>query len=299
MPLQTLKQKRLRLWKEHLFDTRGSESESRQAQRLALMETWSNDPWAYATGRDLPDLEREPAWPNGRPIWWTVDERDQENPVKPYPFIVEPQNYKYLEHLTRELWGPYRIVLIDKARQIYATTHACIMIDWLCTFHDEREVFFSRVKEESAIKLINDRIRTPQTRKPRWFRDLVGMSEAPQRIITWGNTGSTVTGVPQNFAVADARGPTASLTVVDEAAYQDYFPDIYKAVVPMTSRLWGITTANIGNPGAELYKKLIMEGRPGHEGDAGAPLLGGSDEAQVPLGPEDVGADGGAGMGSR
>ena len=267
MPLDTLKARRKRLWREYLFDTRGTEAESKQEQRLALMEIWSRNNWAYLTGRDLPDPERDPDWvaSGGRPIYWTVDERDDANPIKPFPYIVEPENFLYLKHTLTEMWGPWRIVLLDKARQVYATTLACGAIDWYGSFHDEREIFVSRVKEESAIKMINDRIRTPHSRKPRWLQDLIEMSQVPMNVITYGRTGSTVTGVAQNFAEADARGPTASLIMVDEAAYQSYFPQIYQAVLPMTSRLWAITTANIGNPGAALFRDLIMEGRPKRE----------------------------------
>lgn len=264
MPAISQKARNLALWKEYLFDTRGTESEARQAQRLALVEAWSKDPWLYLTGRDLPDPERDPEWveSGGRPIYWTVDERDEEMAVKPFPTVLQPEDFAYLRDLTREMWGKYRIWLLDKARQMFATTLSMGNIDWFCSFRDEREVFVSRVKEASAIKLINDRIRTPHSRKPKWLQELQAMTAVPQQVITWESTGSTVTGVAQNFAVADARGPTASLILVDEAAYQDYFPEIYRAVLPMTARLWAITTANIGNPGSDAFRKLIMEGRP-------------------------------------
>src|SRR5207247_6317418 len=82
-------------------------------------------------------------------------------------------------------------------------------------------------------------------------------------IITAVETGSTVTAVAQNFGTSDARGPTGSLIFVDEAAYQNLFPDIYRAVLPMTGRLWAVTTANVGSAGAELFRKLWYEGSPG------------------------------------
>jgi len=126
-------------------------------------------------------------------------------------------------------------------------------------------VFVSRVKEESAVKMIGDKIRKPHGRMLQWVQRIMPITDEPKNIITWLGTGSTVTGVAQNFAEADARGPTASLILVDEAAYQSYFPLIYRAVLPMTGRLWGVTTANIGNPGAQLYRDLIHEGKPGYE----------------------------------
>ena len=166
MPLASKRQRTIRLWKEMLYDTRGSESENLQDKRLALMEYWGKNPWLYMNGRDIPDQEQDPEWfeSGGRPIYWTVDERDEENAVKPFPSVMDPENFAYLKDLTTELWGKYRIVFLDKARQVFATTLACANIDWFGTFRDEREVFVSRVKEQSAVKLINDRIRTPHSR---------------------------------------------------------------------------------------------------------------------------------------
>jgi hypothetical protein len=92
------------------------------------------------------------------------------------------------------------------------------------------------------------------------MRSRVGMSTTPERVITYGCSGSTVTAVAQNFGVSDSRGITASLIMVDEAAYQEYFPQIYQAVLPMSNRLWAVTTANVGNPGAALFRQLKDEG---------------------------------------
>lgn len=216
------------------------------AERDVIWNYWSQHPWNYLTGKDE----------TGRPIIWTTDERDDKVPVKPFPAEKE-----YLKWMTSELWDDAnRIVFIDKARQMYVSTICCLIIDWYCTFVPDREVVVSRVKEESAIKLINDKIRKVNTRKPEWLRARVAMSLTPERVITYGCSGSTVTAVAQNFGVSDSRGITASLIMVDEAAYQEYFPQIYQAVLPMSNRLWAVTTANVGNPGAALFRQLKDEG---------------------------------------
>lgn len=215
-------------------------------ERDRLWAWWSEHPWNYLTGKDT----------DGRPIIWTTDERDDKTPVKPFPAEKE-----YLKWLTDQLWDDeYRIVFVDKARQMYVSTLSCLIIDWYCTFREDREVVVSRVKEESAIKLINDKIRRVHSRKPAWLQARVDMSATPERVITYGCSGSTVTAVAQNFGVSDSRGITASLIMVDEAAYQEYFPQIYQAVLPMSNRLWAVTTANIGNPGAALFRQLKDEG---------------------------------------
>lgn len=215
-------------------------------ERNALWHYWSQHLWNYLTGKDL----------DGRPIIWTTDERDDVTPVKSFPETKE-----YLKWMVNELWDTNnRIVFIDKARQMYVSTICCLIIDWYCTFVPDREVVVSRVKEESAIKLINDKIRKVNTRKPEWVRARTGMSITPERVITYGCSGSTVTAVAQNFGVSDSRGITASLIMVDEAAYQEYFPQIYQSVLPMSNRLWAVTTANVGNPGAALFRQLKDEG---------------------------------------
>jgi hypothetical protein len=233
------------IWKS--VQTHGDEHvNALTAERSALWTYWSQHPWNYLTGKDT----------DGRPIIWTTDERDDVTPVKSFPETKE-----YLKWMVNELWDTNnRIVFIDKARQMYVSTICCLIIDWYCTFVPDREVVVSRVKEESAIKLINDKIRKVNTRKPEWVRARTAMSITPERVITYGCSGSTVTAVAQNFGVSDSRGITASLIMVDEAAYQEYFPQIYQSVLPMSNRLWAVTTANVGNPGAALFRQLKDEG---------------------------------------
>jgi len=241
----TVAKQRLNRWREAVFDLRmAGEGDSEAETRLSLLETWRKNPWAYLTAKDL----------DGRPIIWTADERDDEVPVKPFP------DWDYLHDISDELWK-HRIVFVDKARQMYLTTLCCLLIDWFASFHEEREVFVSRVKEGSAIKMINDKIRDVHKRKPKWLQAAIPMAMQPQEVIRYTNTNSTITGVSQNFAVSDARGPTASLILVDEAGFQDYFKQIYDAVLPMTSRLWAVTTANFGNPGGDFFRDIIREGR--------------------------------------
>jgi hypothetical protein len=214
-------------------------------EQQSLLKTWSSDPWLYLTGEDL----------DGRPIIWTVDERDDKTPVKPFP-----KDKVFLKRLVHELWNDNK-VFIEKSRQMYISTICMLLIDWYCSFHEDREVVVSRVKESSAVKLINDKIRRTHDRKPEWLREYQAVNRRPAGVITYGCTGSTVTAVAQNFAHTDSRGITGSLVMVDEAAYQDYFPQIYQAVLPMSNRLWAVTTPHIGNPGAALFRQLIDEGR--------------------------------------
>lgn len=267
--------KKRNAWREILFDLKGADGDSVAQKRLGLLEGWRASSWAYLSGRDVPTEEFRTTWPHGRPIIWTVDERDDENPVKPFPAYKE-----YLRDLDTELWK-YRLYFVDKVRQMYITTLLALELDWYAAFHDEREIIVSRLKEDSAIKLINDKIRTVQTRKPYWLQQVMALTEQPKNVITYVESGSTVTGVAQNFGDGDARGITASVVMVDEAAYQDMFPQIYRGVLPMATRLWAVSTANVGNPGAALFRQIVMEGRPG-----GNPILEQGEEEGMSAGTD-------------
>jgi len=243
---------RREVWRDIVYDmTSGVTREEVARARLAKLEEWRNNPWAFKTGRDVPTEE----WPDGKPIIWTPDERDDEAPVKSYP-----ATYDYLFHLTKERWGKERFFFANKARQLYVSTDSLLDIFWYISFREEREVIVSKIKEEAAIKLINDKIRVPFSRMPAWVRTAITQTPDPRNVITCTETGSTVTAVAQNFAEGDARGITGSLVFVDEAAFQPMFPKIYRAILPMAARLWAVSTANIGNPGAALFKQLIFEG---------------------------------------
>lgn len=239
---------RTHIWTEILMDTRAEQKESVVQAQLRLLEKWSTGPWPFLTGVDT----------DGRtPIIWTTDELSDDEPVKAFPTAPE---FEYLHHVTAEMWGPERFWFGNKARQMLITTLCALNILWYAAFRREREIFVSRVKEESAIKLINDKIRAVWNRFPTWIKLALPMDQTPAKVITFEETASTITAVSQNFAVSDARGPTGSLILVDEAAYQDFFPEIWRAVLPMTGRLWAISTANAGNRGAELMRTLVYEG---------------------------------------
>lgn len=241
-------------WKELLYDTRdgAAHSESVAQRRLQALERWRGDWWGFLTALDIPDdPDAEP-----EPIIWTVDERDDSAPVKPFP-----SEKLYLRYIGEALWR-YRIVAIDKARQMFISNFMMLLLFWYISFNEEREVVVSKVKEESAVKLMNDKIRTPFTRLPAWLKAAIPVDDKPAKVITSLATNSTVTAVAQNFAKTDARGITGSIIAVDEAAYCETLPAIYRAIVPMSSRLWMATTAENGNPGADKFRELAHEGRP-------------------------------------
>lgn len=63
------------------------------------------------------------------------------------------------------------------------------------------------------------------------------------------------------MAEGAGRGGTASGVFVDEGARQAKFGAIVSACLPMTDKLIAVSTAEIGTPGARVYKAMLDEGK--------------------------------------
>jgi hypothetical protein len=211
--------------------------------RQMLMELWAGDSWQWLTGEDV----------DGRPIIWTRDERSDDLPLKPFP-----RDKPYLKKLVEDAWRPEPL-FIDKARQMYVSTTLMLLLDHYCRFINARNVLVSKQKEGEAEVLIREKLRGPNSQLPQWVQDALPISRTPANMVTYKNTQSTLRGVAQNFAISEARGTTASIVMVDEAAYQDFLPDILTAVSAMASRLWVLTTARVAGRGAKVFKQYIEE----------------------------------------
>jgi len=216
------------------------------ARNAELVSLWQQDCWSFLTGKDV----------DGRPLIWTKDEGDEVNPFKPFP--AHPYLRVILE---KGLFSEHKIVLLDKCRQMMMSTLSCLALYWLCLHHQGRKCFVSKTKEEQGSMLINDKIRGVHTRTPMWFQRDFPISKTPQNKIVFPNTESEIYAVTQNAAVGEFRGNTVSVALIDEAAFQEKFPEMLQAAGPMASRIWAITTPNVGNPGADKFYEAIMEGR--------------------------------------
>ncbi len=229
-------------------------------ERQQLIDHWSAHPWHWLTGVDPTTTDctdmgilhmRDVEFPEGRPLIWTTDEKDEEHPVKPFP------SYEYLRQIT-EVWIHMPFILVDKCRQMMVTTLFLQLMDWRCKFRPGRRYLVSRKKERDALELLRDKVRVVHGRLPEWIREQLPIDKRPKEQITHG-TGSYMLGVTQNVAESTARGGSASGTFADEAAYQDYFEAIIQASAPMASSIWAVTTAAFGSPGARHFKYLLDE----------------------------------------
>jgi hypothetical protein len=214
-------------------------------ERRALLQLWSRDRWAFLQARDV----------DGTPIILTQDEGvgDNEEPFRPFP------HYPYLQRTVEELFGSQQVTLIDKSRQLTISTTCMLLIYHTALFRRGRKMLISKQTRELAEVLLEDKIRGVHRRTPAWFQQAMPLSMTPKDTATAERTGSTIVAVGQNAASRWFKGNTATITLIDEAAVQEYFEDMLQSAMPMSKRIWAITTAFHGNPGAAYFHRLKSE----------------------------------------
>jgi hypothetical protein len=212
-----------------------------QEQRLALLDAWALDPWAWLSGKDT----------DGRPILWTKDEFDRSAPLKPFP-----SHLRYLREFVRVLESEPR-VLVDKARQMYVSTTVLLFNDWDSAFHPAVNTVLSKTKQEESIALLKDKVRFPFSRLPEWVQQARPIRKTPAKRIDYPRTESSTLGAAENMAVGEARGRTASRAIVDEAAYQETFEEMLQALDPMAAQIIAVSSPNLGCRGAEVFYQLL------------------------------------------
>ncbi|MFQ5473971.1 MAG: hypothetical protein ACE5FA_13965, partial [Dehalococcoidia bacterium] len=124
-------------------------------------------------------------------------------------------------------------------------------------FNFGRIWLLSKNTEEEAKQVLEDKVRFPWSQTPDWFQKEAPITYKPALKALFPRTRSYILAVGENVADAEARGTTASGIIIDEAARQQKFGAILQACLPMATKVIALTTAEIGNPGARLYKSLL------------------------------------------
>lgn len=210
--------------------------------RRDRLKEWSANPYEFLIATDT----------DGTPIYWTKDEGDEENPYKPFP------DKPYLRALANDLFQKEKITLVDKSRQMMVSTICCALGLHQTLFRKGRKFMVSKQKEDQSWMLLQDKVVGPYERMPNWLKELFPL-EIKKNHLYCKTTDSLIFGVGQNAAASEFRGNQASIMLIDEAAFQEQFPEMMRAAKSMASRIWAVTTSNSGNPGAELFKKLRRE----------------------------------------
>lgn len=225
-----------------LFSGGGGTDTATIAARRELLRVWSRDRWAFLTGKDV----------DGTPMIYTKDETSDEA-YRPFP------EYPYLRALLEELYGPHQVTLLDKPRQMTCSTLCMCAIYHDMLFQSGRKFLLSKQTEELAEVLLEDKLRGIHRRTPEWFQQAMPLSMEPKNSARAARTGSEIFCVGQNAASRWFKGNSATITLIDEAAVQEFFEEMLEAAKPMSRRIWAITTAFHGNPGAAAFYRLKTE----------------------------------------
>lgn len=226
----------------NLFSAASGRADARHVvARRALLQLWAGSWWAFLTARDI----------DGTPIIITQDEMDDARPLKAFP-----RDKPYLHVLGTELMGPQQVTLVDKSRQMMVSTLCMLLLYWTVLFKRGRKVFVSKQTQELAEMLLADKVRGVHARTPAWFQEAMLLEPTPKNVARAVRTGSEIICVAQNAAARAFKGNTASIILIDEAAVQEFFGDMLEAAQPMARRIWAVTTAYHGTPGAKVFYEL-------------------------------------------
>lgn len=226
----------------------GQQAPERTTGPGAMLNWLSQDPWNWLTGRD-------PA--TARPLVWTKDERMGK--LRPFP-----TDKPYLREVLNEMRrsnddNTCRVLLIQKSRQMIVTTLEMLLSLWeICTLPAQR-IVLSKVTEDDAIEILNDKMRLPWSQMPDWLKTAWPLTLKPRYRAECPVTGSYALCAAETAARSELRGGTASKVIVDEAAYQALCRDIVEAGLPMARRIDLITTPIINSPGGRFFKAMAFD----------------------------------------
>jgi hypothetical protein len=169
------------------------------------------------------------------------------------PFTLWPAQVQVLWTLLIQ-----RLVLILKARQLGISWLCCAYALWLCLFQPGKVVLIFSKGQGEADEMLQ-RVKRLYERLPEWMR------EASPALVTdntteleWAN-GSRVKSLPATKGAG--RSFTASLVILDEAAFLLWATQLYTALKPTIDgggQLIVLSTANgIGNLFHQLWLKAI------------------------------------------
>lgn len=151
-----------------------------------------------------------------------------------------------------------RLLIILKARQLGISWLCCIYALWLCLFQPGKVVLCFSKGQMEANELIR-RVRVLYERLPDWLREaLPALERDNTEEMGWAN-GSRVRSLPATESAG--RSMTASLVILDEAAFLQWAGQLYTALKPTIDgggQLIILSTANgLGNLFHRLWTRAI------------------------------------------
>jgi len=224
-----------------IFGSRVSTGELHPSRQL-LLSRIARDPWAFMTGVD-PITEI--------PLVWTRNEKSSTG-KDPFP------HKDYLRLYTQALQTE-PVLFVPKSRQMIISTCTLTLALWEILFNPSWRTILSKVTEDEAEELLENKVRYTYRHLPEWIRTRRRIDDKPKGKAECKDTASYILAAAQNAADRECRGGTANRVIVDEACYQDYTRSIVEAGGPMTQRLVLISSPNISYPGGRFMRAAIYD----------------------------------------
>ena len=191
-------------------------------------------------------------------VEWLKCDADAAYFLDTYGWIDDPQGDGSAAAVRFRLWPAqvqtmwqlmlHRLVIILKARQLGISWLCCGYALWLCLFRPGRAVLCFSKGQGEANELIR-RIKTLYDRLPDWLRaQLPALTRPLTSELEWAN-GSRIQSLPATQNAG--RSFTASLVLMDEAAFSQWAATLYTALKPTIDaggQLIVFSTANGADP---------------------------------------------------
>jgi len=184
------------------------------------------------------------------PLVWTRNENSKRG-RDPFPSL------DYLK-LYVELLRKEPVLLVPKSRQMVISTATLVLCLWEIMFEFSWRTILSKVTEEDAEELLENKVRFTYRALPEWLRAKRRVPDRPKGRAVCTDTASYIMAAAQNVADREARGGTGNRLVIDEACYQDFSRQIVEAGQPMTKHLVLISSPNVSFPGGRFMRKLVF-----------------------------------------
>lgn len=155
---------------------------------------------------------------------YTMDEHDTTG----NPFHLFPEK-EYIRDLC-DLFQTESLLAVEKSRQMMVSWWAMGIALWYAMFNPGKRVFIMSKKEKDADAMI-ERIKVMYERLPEEIKKAYPANRPfTYNTLAFGKINSVITGVPQG--PDQVRQYTASLVIMDEAAFQEQAERAYEALKP-------------------------------------------------------------------
>ena len=153
-----------------------------------------------------------------------------------------------------------RLVLILKARQLGISWISCAYALWLCLFAPGKVVLLFSKGQDDANELLR-RVKVLYERLPEWMRDALPQIVTSNTTKLEFNNESRIESLPATQSAG--RGRTASLVILDEAAFLQWATTLYTALKPVIDGGGQFIILSTANGLGNLFHRLWTKAKKG------------------------------------